>query len=218
MRLIFLGSPGVGKGTQGHLISEYLSIPTISTGEVLREAVSNQTELGKKAQYAMEQGELVSDDLVTAIIADYLKPFSEGSGYLLDGFPRNINQANVLDNILSANGNQIDKVVLFTLPDDVLLRRLTGRRTCSKTGEILNIYFSSKEKLQACLDLGGTLIQRKDDQEEIISNRISVYKSETFPLINYYEEKNLLVKVNAESPVAMVHQELLSSLNLNCMS
>jgi adenylate kinase len=137
---------------------------------------------------------------------------------LLDGFPRNINQANVLDNILSANGNQIDKVVLFTLPDDVLLRRLTGRRTCSKTGEILNIYFSSKEKLQACLDLGGTLIQRKDDQEEIISNRISVYKSETFPLINYYEEKNLLVKVNAESPVAMVHQELLSSLNLNCMS
>ena len=215
MRLIFLGPPGVGKGTQSKMISDHLSIPTISTGDVLREAVTNQTELGKIAKTAMDKGELVSNELVTAIVADYLKPFTGNSGYLLDGFPRNLEQADALNQILDSYGQKIDRAVLFTLPDEVLLKRLTGRRTCSKTGEILNIYFSSKEKIQECLDSGGTLIQRKDDEESIIRNRLSVYKLETLQLSAYYRQKNLLTTVNAEASVPEVYHDLLGSLKLS---
>jgi len=214
MRLILLGPPGVGKGTQAKLLSNYFSIPTISTGDVLREAVKNQTSLGIQAKVKMDAGELVSDELVNHIVDEYIQTIDIAKGFILDGYPRNVMQAEYLEKALANLGAEINFVLDYQLDEGTLIKRLSGRRTCSNTNEILNIYYSPKEKIESCIKNGGELIQRDDDHEETIRNRLIVYRSETLPVSNYYLSNGKLIAVFSEKDVHSVFESTLKSLSL----
>lgn len=213
MRLILLGPPGVGKGTQAKLLSDYFSIPTISTGDVLREAVKNQTSLGIEAKAKMDAGELVSDELVNQIVDEYIQSIDTAKGFILDGYPRNVMQAEYLEKVLANLGTEINFVLDYQLDEETLIKRLSGRRTCSITNEILNIYYSPKEKIDRCINNGGELIQRDDDQEDTIRNRLVVYRSETLPVSNYYLSNGKLIAVLSEGDVKSVFESTLKSLS-----
>ena len=214
MRLILLGPPGVGKGTQAKLLSNYFSIPTISTGDVLREAVKNQTSLGIQAKVKMDAGELVSDELVNHIVDEYIQTIDIAKGFILDGYPRNVMQAEYLEKALANLGAEINFVLDYQLDEGTLIKRLSGRRTCSNANEILNIYYSPKEKIESCIKNGGELIQRDDDHEETIRNRLVVYRSETLPVSNYYLSNGKLIAVFSEKDVHSVFESTLKSLSL----
>ena len=214
MRIIFLGAPGSGKGTQAkRLMSEY-GWPQVSTGDLLRDAVEAGTEFGKRAQAAMEAGELVSDEIVVGIIRERLSQDDAAGGFILDGFPRNLAQSEALEPVLQGLGAPLDAVVLLNVDFEVLMKRLTGRRTCSKTGKLLNIYFSPRSELDACLENGGELLQRADDNEETIGNRLQVYREQTEPLIRHYAEAGLLKTVNGEGDIDEIYSRLQASLDL----
>ena len=212
MRIVLLGAPGSGKGTQAQCLQRDLALPQVSTGDLLRRAVSEGTESGLSAKTAMDAGELVSDDIVLGMIKDRLEASDAASGYVLDGFPRNVAQAKGLDGVLRDLSQQLDAAVLMDVDFEVLMKRLTGRRTCSKTGKLLNIYFSPQEELDACIDAGGELLQRDDDNEDTIRNRLEVYERETQPLIGYYRERELLQVVNADGRVGGVYARLRDTL------
>ena len=212
MRIVLLGAPGSGKGTQAQCLQRDLALPQVSTGDLLRRAVSEGTESGLSAKTAMDAGELVSDDIVLSMIKDRLEASDAASGYVLDGFPRNVAQAKGLDGVLRDLSQQLDAAVLMDVDFEVLMKRLTGRRTCSKTGKLLNIYFSPQEELDACIDAGGELLQRDDDNEDTIRNRLEVYERETQPLIGYYRERELLQVVNADGRVGGVYARLRDTL------
>jgi adenylate kinase len=196
MRIVFLGAPGSGKGTQAkHLMDEFRMVQ-ISTGDLLRGAVAAGTELGKKAQAAMDAGDLVSDDIVLGILRDRLGEGDTGHGFILDGFPRNLAQAEALDGVLAEVGQPLDAVVLLDVDPDVLMKRLTGRRTCSVTGA------------------GGELLHRADDNEETISNRLRVYREQTEPLVARYRDMRLLQTVSGEGEIDAVYQRLRQALQL----
>jgi adenylate kinase len=214
MRVVMLGAPGSGKGTQAQRIQKDHGLPQISTGDLLRKAVADQTPLGQKAKQAMDAGELVSDDIVLGMIKERIAQSDAQQGFVLDGFPRNASQADSLAALLAGLKLKLDRVVLMDVDFDILMKRLTGRRTCSKTGAVLNIYFSSPAELEACRKAGGELLQRKDDNEETIRNRLQVYQSQTAPLIDYYTKKGLLVTVAATGEVDAVYARLKSALGL----
>ena len=186
----------------------------ISTGDLLREAVAAGTELGQQAKAAMDSGELVSDEIVLGMIEARLMGDDTESGFILDGFPRNLAQAHALEGVLAGVGKPLEAAVLLEVDFSVLMKRLTGRRTCSVTGQLLNIYFSSESELQACRDAGGELIQRDDDNEDTIANRLNVYKEQTEPLVEFYSRKGLLRTVDGEGDMAEVFQRLTLCLNL----
>ena len=186
MRIVFLGAPGSGKGTQAQRLMAEFKLPQISTGDLLREAVKAGTALGKRARAAMDAGELVTDDIVLGIIAERLAQPDCAHGFILDGFPRNLSQARELEPVLAKIGQSLDAAVLLNVDLDILMKRLTGRRTCSKTGKLLNIYFSPQAEIDACLAAGGELVQRADDNEATIANRLKVYREQTEPLIEHY--------------------------------
>jgi len=186
----------------------------ISTGDLLREAVRSGNELGVRAKAAMDAGELVTDDIVLGIIRDRLDRPDVETGYILDGFPRNLSQAEALEGVLAAVDQPLDAVVLLDVDFDVLMKRLTGRRTCSVTGQLLNIYFSSQAELDACIKAGGELIQRADDNEETIGNRLEVYRAQTEPLIEYYADAELLLTVDGEGSMADVYARICGALEL----
>ena len=212
MQIVLLGAPGSGKGTQAQCLERDLALPQVSTGDLLRRAVSEGTELGLSAKAAMDAGELVSDHIVLGMIKQRLEDSDAASGYILDGFPRNVAQAKGLAGVLRDLGKQLDAAVLMDVDFEVLMKRLTGRRTCSKTGKLLNIYFSPQEELDACIDAGGELLQRDDDNEDTIRNRLDVYERETQPLIGYYREREVLQVVNADGCVEDVYARLREAL------
>ncbi len=192
MRTVLLGAPGSGKGTQGAVLAQKYNIPQVSTGDLLRAAVKAGTELGKKAKSAMDAGELVSDDIVMGLIRERLSEEDAKSGYILDGFPRNIAQAEALDDMLEDLGQPLQGVVLLDVPFEELMQRLTGRRTCKDCGAIYNIYSSAPQQEDVCDACNGELFQRADDNEETIGNRLKVYEEQTAPLIGYYDGKGKL--------------------------
>lgn len=208
MRIVFLGAPGSGKGTQAQLLMADTGIIQVSTGDLLREAVKAGTDLGRRAKAAMDAGELVSDDIVLGIIRDRLSRPDAGAGFVLDGFPRNLVQAEALKAVLAGIGKPLDGVVLIDVPFDILMKRLTGRRTCSVTGKVLNIHFSSRAELDACGAAGGELVQRADDNEDTIGNRLRVYRDQTEPLVQYYRAAGLLREVNGEGTTEEVAARL----------
>lgn len=208
MRIVLLGAPGSGKGTQSQRLVKKYGAPQISSGDLLREAVARKTELGIKAKAAMDAGELVSDELVLALIRERLSRPDALKGFILDGFPRNIAQAKALESMLQRLGQPIENVVLMNVDPGILMKRLTGRRTCSKTGQVLNIYFSPKEQLEACTNAGGELLQRADDKEETIRNRLEVYAAQTQPLIEHYRGRGQLRIVDAEGEMDAISERL----------
>jgi adenylate kinase len=214
MRIAFLGAPGSGKGTQAKRLMAEFSMVQISTGDLLREAVSSGSDLGRRAQAAMDAGELVSDEIVLGIIRDRLQSDEVDPGFILDGFPRNLVQAEALEGVLLDIDQPLDAVILLEVDFDVLMKRLTGRRTCSKTGKLLNIYFSAPSEIDECLADGGELIQRDDDNEETIDNRLTVYREQTEPLVDYYRDAGLLRTVDGDGQMDEVYGRLTGILDL----
>ncbi len=213
MRIVLLGAPGSGKGTQAKRLQADRGWPQVSTGDLLRDAANAGTAMGLRARAAMNAGELVADEVVLGIIKDRLGFDDAGCGYVLDGFPRNLAQAEALDGVLAELGQTLDAAVLMDVPHELLMKRLTGRRTCSKTGRLLNIHFSPPEEIQACIDAGGELLQRDDDREETIHNRLEVYQRQTEPLIEYYRGRNLLSVVGADGSIDEVYAGLVDALD-----
>ncbi len=212
MRIVLLGAPGSGKGTQARQLQSDHGWPQVSTGDLLRSAVAAGTELGLKAKAVMDAGNLVSDEIVLGVVKERLGNADAKTGFVLDGFPRNRAQALDLEAVLSDLAQRLDAAVLMDVRFDILLQRLTGRRTCSTTGKLLNIYLSSQEELDACTDAGGELLRRADDDEATIRNRLEVYERETAPLIDYYRDRGLLRTVQAEGTLAEVYSRLLAAI------
>ena len=213
MRIVLLGAPGSGKGTQAKILMSDKNIPQISTGDMLREAAASGTRFGLKAKSLMDAGNLVPDDVVLGIISERLTKPDAQEGFILDGFPRTTQQALDLEELLDQMGTPLDAAVLMDVDFDILMKRLTGRRTCSLTGKLLNIHFSSQEELDECTNAGGELIQREDDNEETISNRLEVYRENTEPLIEHYRGRGKLLTVDAEGPVNEVYDRLVAALS-----
>lgn len=212
MRIVLLGAPGSGKGTQAKRLMEERGIPQVSTGDMLRAAVRSGSELGRKAKSIMDSGQLVSDDIILGIISERLDEPDAANGFILDGFPRNEKQACDLESLLEDKRQPLDAAILMDLDFDVLTKRLTGRRTCSTTGKLLNIYFSPQEELDECLKSGGELIQREDDREETIGKRLEVYRTQTEPVIDFYRSRGKLETIDADGSVDEVHARLKAAL------
>jgi adenylate kinase len=215
MRIVMLGAPGSGKGTQAKRLQEEHGFVQISTGDLLRAAVAEGTDLGRLAQAVMDAGDLVSDDIVLGMIEERIARPDAARGFILDGFPRNLAQAESLDRLFERVGLALDRAVLMEVDFDILIKRLTGRRTCSKTGKLLNIYFSPQAELDACVEAGGELLQRADDNEDTIRNRLEVYEQQTAPLIGFYRDKGLLEIVAADAAMDEVQARLRAVLGLD---
>lgn len=204
MKLILLGAPGAGKGTVAKLLTKIDGSVQISTGDILRGAVAAGTELGKQAEAAMKAGDLVSDDLIMGIMEERLKEDDCKNGYLLDGFPRTIPQAEALKTLLDKMGEKLDFAVEIDVPRDVILDRLTTRRTCTGCGEIYNVKSNPPKTEGVCDKCGDPVVQRDDETEEAISNRLNVYNDQTAPLVGFYKDEGLLLSVEATSSDAVI--------------
>jgi adenylate kinase len=209
--IILLGAPGAGKGTQAKRIAAHYGIPHISTGDILRENVARRTELGIKARAVMERGELVPDDLVNAMVRERLKQPDSGRGFVLDGYPRTVVQAEWLDDELK--GKRPAVVISVDVGYNQLLQRLTGRRSCPVDGKIYNIYFQPPKEKGICDVCGTQLIQRVDDTEEVISERLKNYERQTLPLVDYYNRQGRLRRVDGELPVEQVTEQILRAID-----
>jgi adenylate kinase len=212
MRLVLLGAPGSGKGTQAQRLRDLKGIPQISSGDLLRDAVARGTELGQRAKAAMDAGELVTDDIVLGLIRERLARPDAAKGFILDGYPRNVAQAGALDRLLADLGQPLDAVVLMQVDEKSLVKRLTGRRTCPDCGKVFNVHSSASGKGERCDNpVHGAepplLKQRDDDKEDVIANRLKVYSVQTAPLVEHYQGRGLLRIVNADQPVDRVYAE-----------
>ncbi len=212
MRIVLLGAPGSGKGTQAKKLMADKNIPQVSTGDMLREAVTAGTRFGLKAKAIMDAGNLVPDDVVLGINSERLAKPDAREGFILDGFPRTTQQALDLEELLDQLGTPLNTAVLMDVDFEILMKRVTGRRTCSLTGKLLNIYSSSQEELDECTNAGGEMIQREDDNEETITNRLEVYRENTEPLIDFYKNRGKLTMVDAEGAIEEVYERLLNAL------
>jgi adenylate kinase len=208
MRLVFLGAPGVGKGTQAELIAASVQRPKISTGDILREAVRNKTELGLAARTCMDRGDLVPDEVVVGIVKERLREPSCERGFLLDGFPRTVPQAEELARLLAAQGRRLDLVINVSVPREEIIRRLTGRRSCTRCSTVFHLEFAPPARPGVCDKCGGELVQRSDDTQETVEARLSVYEQQTAPLIAYYRSAGLLAELNGVGRVEEVQQRL----------
>jgi adenylate kinase len=204
MRIVLLGAPGSGKGTQAKLLTDQYRVPQISTGDLLRAAVKSGTQLGLQAKAAMDTGRLVSDDLVLAMIRERLTQPDARNGFILDGFPRNLAQAQTLDAMLERMGQPLDLALLIDVDLDILMQRMTGRRTCESCGQTYNIYSSPSKLEDRCDKCGGNLRHRADDNEETIGNRLRVYEAQTSPLIEYYRTQGRLKAVQGVGEIPQI--------------
>ncbi|MFG2087726.1 MULTISPECIES: adenylate kinase [unclassified Spirillospora] len=211
MRIVLVGPPGAGKGTQAQFIASHLSIPKISTGDIFRANVSGGTELGRQAKQFMDRGDLVPDEVTIAMVRDRLGEDDARDGFLLDGFPRNVPQAETLKKILAEWDTRLDMVLELVVDEDEVVRRLSGRRTCDKCGRIWHVDFDDKQD-DICDDCGGRLFQRDDDKEEVVMHRLEVYKQDTAPLVQFYADEHTLVGIDATGPVEEVTKRALTAL------
>jgi len=209
MRIVLLGAPGSGKGTQAKKLMADRNIPHVSTGDMLREAVAAGTRFGQQAQPIIDAGNLVSDGIMLGVISERLARADAVEGFILDGFPRTQQQAHDLEELLDQLGTPLDAAVLMDVDFDILMKRLTGRRTCSLTGKLLNVYFSSQEELDACTNAGGELLHREDDTEETITNRLNVYRTQTEPVVDFYKKRGALRVIEADGAIDDVYSRLL---------
>jgi len=212
MQLVFLGAPGVGKGTQAEKVSLQCGIAKISTGDLLREAVRNKTSLGLEAKGFMDQGKLVPDSVVIGLVRDKLGETASARGFLLDGFPRTVAQAEALANVLGERGFNLSRVINFQVSQPEIVKRLSGRRSCPKCQATYHVDFGPSKNGHSCDRCGEALVQRSDDQPEAIATRLRVYEEQTAPLISYYEQKNVLTHVNGAEPVDAVYKSLMKVL------
>ncbi|MBE0510361.1 MAG: adenylate kinase, partial [Gammaproteobacteria bacterium] len=208
MRIVLLGAPGSGKGTQAKLLVEKYKVPQVSTGDLLRAAVEGHTPLGQQAKAAMEAGHLVGDDIVLGIIRERLSEPDAVNGFILDGFPRNIPQAEMLDTILNEMGMPIEGAVLIDVELDNLIQRLTGRRTCASCGQMFNIFTSPPRMDDRCDKCGGELRHRADDNEETIGNRLRIYEAQTAPLVAYFRKQDKLHTISGEGEIDAIFARL----------
>lgn len=212
MRIILLGAPGSGKGTQAKLLSKKMNITHISTGDIFRENIKKNTDLGKKAKFHIDQGKLVPDDITCDMLKERLSLLDYKDGFILDGFPRNINQAEFLDSFLNSMGKKIDSVIQIEVANEEILKRLFQRRSCPKCGAVYNLINQKPVKGNLCDFCRTELVWRSDDTEDIILNRLGVYKKETEPLVKFYSRKGLLFNVNGNSAPDKVLKEILQFL------
>ncbi|SNQ62386.1 adenylate kinase [Candidatus Methanoperedens nitratireducens] len=208
MNIILLGPPGAGKGTQAKKIAEHYSLPHISTGDILRENISNNTSLGVKAKSYMAKGELVPDELLITIIRDRLSKPDCSKGFLLDGYPRTVPQADALQMILTESNKKLDIVLNIDVDDEELIKRLSGRRVCASCGMSYHMIFNPPKEDEICDKCKGKLYQREDDKPEAIRNRLMVYKKQTQPLIEYYTRKGLLRMVDGGKDIPEIFEDI----------
>ncbi len=209
MYLVLLGPPGAGKGTQADLLSRDHDIPHISTGDMLRSAVSDKTELGEEAREHMERGDLVPDEVVIGVTRQRLAADDAAGGFVLDGFPRTVEQAESLGDIMEQDmGRSLDMVINLDVPETELIRRMTGRRICPTCGRNYHLVFNAPRSLGECDECGSDLIQREDDKESVVRQRLEVYQQNSKPLIDYYEDVGLLINVDGRGSVEQVHEKI----------
>ncbi len=213
MKIIMLGAPGAGKGTQAQMIAEKFGIPHISTGDIFRANIKNGTELGKKAKEFMDKGLLVPDELTVELLLDRVANEDCKNGYVLDGFPRTIPQADVLDSELTKLGDKVDFAINVDVPDENIVRRMSGRRACLKCGATYHIEHIPPKTEGICDKCGSELVQRQDDKPETVQNRLSVYHEQTQPLIEYYDKKNILRTVDGTKDMQEVFDSIVAILN-----
>ena len=208
MRIVMLGAPGAGKGTQAKKLIDEFGIPQISTGDILRANIAQGTPLGKEAKGYMDKGELVPDKVVLGLVEDRLKKPDCQKGFILDGFPRNTAQAEALDGMLAGIGMPLKLAISVDVPFEDLMKRLTGRRTCRTCGQMYNVYFTPSKKEGVCDKDGGELFQRDDDKEETIKKRLQVYESQTAPLIDYYSRKGIVKKIAGTGSISDIYGKI----------
>ena len=213
MRLILLGAPGAGKGTQATVMANKYSIPHISTGDIFRSNIKNGTELGKKAKEFMDKGMLVPDEVTIGIVRDRLAHSDCKNGFILDGFPRTIPQAEYLDEALKRMGISIDYVINIFVPDSEIIARMSGRRSCPDCGSIYHILYNPSKDRKTCDNCNAELIQRADDEEETVINRLKAYHSTTEPLIDYYQDKGKILTIEGQKSIEDTTKDLLQVLN-----
>ena len=212
MRLVLMGMPGVGKGTQATRLAERLGVAHLSTGDILREAVKAETPLGLKAKDTMASGKLVPDELIGDMISERLARADVEGGFILDGFPRTVVQVTILDRVLEQRGIRLDRVVLLTAPEQEIVRRLSGRRVCESCGAVFHMESKPSSRGAACEGCDGALIQRPDDTEEVIRERLRVYREQTLPIADAYQERGLLVNVEGTGAPNEVFERLQTEL------
>ena len=212
MKLVLLGPPGAGKGTQAKFIQGQFGIPQISTGDILRKAVSDRTVLGNKASVYIQAGKLVPDDLMLGIVTERLSADDCTRGYILDGFPRTVPQAEGFETCLKGLASQLDRVIYLSVPEDALIQRLAGRRTCRGCGTLYHLVFDPSQRPGICDDCRGELYQREDDREDIITARIETYKAQTAPLIEFYRDRGLLTEIDGVGRAEIIKDHVFESL------
>ena len=218
MQLVFLGAPGVGKGTQADKVAAQYGVMKISTGDLLREAVRNQTKLGLEAKGYMDQGRLVPDSVVIGLVRDKLADPRYRKGFILDGFPRTVPQAEALGKVLDEQGIRLNRVINFRVTREDVVRRLSGRRNCPKCQATYHVEWAPSKRGNLCERCGEALIQRSDDQREAIETRLKVYEEQTAPLISFYEKKNLLSHLDGAGTVESVYRNLTKVLAAHDMA
>ena len=212
LNLILLGPPGAGKGTQAERLREDFDVAYIATGDILRKAVAEETELGKKAKEYMNNGDLVPDEVIIGVILEEVGSEAAQDGFLLDGFPRTVDQATALDEALARLDRRLTAVLLIDAPDDEVVRRLSGRRMCAKSGHVYNVHTDPPKHDEVCDQDGSRLIQREDDREETVRKRLAVYHRQTSPLIRFYEERDLLKRFDGTRSPTEVHDHVRATI------